>query len=93
MQFNIYGLQILNAINIDGECINGTSAPSLLGRLQSGPLTVILDDEPSVTSRKVAPICPFGRAPQEMKGCKCADGPVTKGLDGNPRVGCIPHLA
>eukprot|EP00091_Calanus_sinicus_P016560 TRINITY_DN35991_c0_g1_i1.p1 TRINITY_DN35991_c0_g1~~TRINITY_DN35991_c0_g1_i1.p1 ORF type:complete len:152 (-),score=38.93 TRINITY_DN35991_c0_g1_i1:83-538(-) len=27
-----------------------------------------------------------------MKGCKCVDGPVTKGLDGNPRGGCIPPL-
>jgi len=79
--------------NVDGECINGTSAPSLLGRLQNGPLKVILDDTPSETSQKVAPLCPLGRAPQEMKGCKCADSQVSRGLDGNPKGGCVPPLA
>jgi len=78
--------------NVDGECINGTSAPSVLAKLNDGPLNVILDDASSETSQKVAPICPVGRSSQEMKGCKCTEGPVTKGLDGNPRGGCIPPL-
>jgi len=78
--------------NVEGECINGTSAPDILKRIQAGPLKVILDDAPSETSVRVAPICPVGRTSEEMKGCKCTDDQVTKGLDGNPRGGCVPPL-
>ena len=78
--------------NVEGECINGTSAPAVLERIKAGPLKVVLDDAPSETSVKVAPICPLGRTSEEMKGCKCTEEPVTKGLDGNPRGGCIPPL-
>jgi len=79
--------------NVEGECVNGTAAPSLLASLRSGPLAVVLDDVPSETSQKVAPVCPLGRAPNQMKHCACAGGAVTKGLDGNPRGGCIAPLA
>jgi len=78
--------------NVDGECINGTSAPTVLERIRTGPLKVILDDALSETSMKVAPICPLGRKSSEMKGCKCSDETLTKGLDGNPRGGCVPPL-
>ena len=78
--------------NEDGECINGTSALSLLPRLQTGPLKAILDNAPSQTRQKIAPTCQAGQAYQQAKGCKCYDGLVTKGLDGNPRGGCISPL-
>jgi hypothetical protein len=75
--------------NINGECVNATVAPSALSRTR--PLASKLDDIP--TSQKVAPFCPVGKSAAQMKGCKCAGGPVTKGLDGNPRGGCIRPLA
>ena len=95
-----------------------------------GPLAVILDNVPSETSQKPAPLCPVGKSAPQMKvgkttsahfqtsyrsfiqlfclalsllishlhnlstkDCKCVSGPVTKGLDGNPRGGCIKPLA
>jgi len=79
--------------NIEGECVNGTQAPGLLSRIAEGPLAVILDNVPSETSQKPAPLCPVGKSAPQMKGCKCVSGPVTKGLDGNPRGGCIKPLA
>ena len=71
---------------------------------------MILDNVPSETSQKPAPLCPVGKSAPQMKvlqsqhnivfvtksskkDCKCASGPVTKGLDGNPRGGCIKPLA
>ena len=92
---------------------------------------MILDNVPSETSQKPAPLCPVGKSAPQMKvlqshtspmsyaplfclclfnptsalssripysnpskkGCKCVSGPVTKGLDGNPRGGCIKPLA
>ena len=76
--------------NVDGVCINGTSATSLLTQLKTGPLKAILDSVPSETRQKVAPFCEGDQTLQ--KSCKCTDGPVTKGLDGNPKGGCIPPL-
>jgi len=78
--------------NEDGECFNETKATSLLARLSTGALPVVLDDVPSETSQKVAPVCPLGRSSAQMKGCRCEAGAVVKGLDGNPRGGCIPPL-
>ena len=89
---------------------------------------MILDNVPSETSQKPAPLCPVGKSAPQMKvrdlkmadvvccifflvlhfclnsnspnqDCKCASGPVTKGLDGNPRGGwfkglfaCVIHI-
>jgi len=78
--------------NEEGECFNDTEATTILSTLRNGPLAVVLDDVPSETSQKVAPVCPIGRSSDQMKGCKCEGGAVTKGLDGNPRGGCIPVL-
>jgi len=77
--------------NIEGECVNNTVTPDLVAR--HSPLAAILDDLPSETSQKQAPLCPLGKSAAQMKGCKCASGPVTRGLDGNPRGGCIRPLA
>jgi len=79
--------------NVEGTCVNGTDAPKLLANLRSGPLAVVLDDIPSETNQKVAPECPIGRSSgDKMKKCHCEGGAVTKGLDGNPKGGCIPPL-
>ena len=65
-----------------------------------------LDAQPSETSQKPAPLCPVGKSASQMKvprlyrqevtpcpqGCRCSSGLVTKGLDGNPRGGCIKPL-
>ena len=82
---------------------------------------MILDNVPSETSQKPAPLCPVGKSAPQMKvrdlkmadvvccisflvlyfclnsnppnqDCKCASGPVTKGLDGNPRGGWFKGL-
>jgi len=76
--------------NINGQCVNSTAAPGLVAR--AGPLAVTLDAQPSETSQKPAPLCPVGKSASQMKGCRCSSGPVTKGLDGNPRGGCIKPL-
>jgi len=79
--------------NVEGTCVNGTEATSLLASLRAGPLAVVLDDIPSETNQKVAPLCPRGRgAEDKMKKCHCEGGAVTKGLDGNSKGGCIQPL-
>jgi len=79
--------------NVDGECVNGTSAPAVLGQLQRGPLAVSLDDIPSETNQKTAPFCPIGKTAKDVRSCKCTKEPTVKGLDGNPKGGCVPPLA
>lgn len=76
--------------NVDGTCVNGTDAPALLRFLSQGVLSVTLDDQPDEFSQKDAPLCPINRDVEPS--CKCTDEPLTKGLDGNPKGGCIPPL-
>ena len=46
--------------NMEGVCVNGTDARDLLRKAQSGPLAAVLDDIPSETSQRPAPVCPVG---------------------------------
>jgi len=78
--------------NVEGECVNGTDAPQLLSSLQRGPLAVTLDDIPSETNIKRAPFCPIGKSAVDVKSCSCTKEPTVKGLDGNPKGGCVPPL-
>ena len=75
--------------NMEGVCVNGTEAPSLLRQAQAGPLAAILDDIPSETSQKPAPLCPRSRE-AEQKSCRCTREATLIGLDGNPKGGCVP---
>ena len=75
--------------NMEGVCVNGTKAPSLLRQAQAGPLAAVLDDIPSVTSQKPAPLCPRTREAGQ-KNCRCTREALVKGLDGNPKGGCVP---
>merc|ERR1712083_1277020 len=47
--------------NVDGKCVNGTSAPSLLRELASGPLAGSLDHQADELTQKEAPLCPSER--------------------------------
>merc|ERR1711892_1437204 len=67
-------------------------APSILDQLQRGPLAVTLDDIPSETNIKRAPFCPVGKTAKDEKSCKCTREATVKGLDGNPKGGCVPPL-
>ena len=74
---------------MEGVCVNGTEAPSLLRQAQAGPLAAILDDIPSETSQKPAPLCPRARE-AEQRSCRCTREATLIGLDGNPHGGCVP---
>jgi len=90
--------------HVDGVCIPGTSAFSLLGKLQTGPLTAIVDSVALETKHKVAPFCQDEQtASQPNKtsssssavsfSCHCGQlSEKTKnenGLIGNPWGGCV----
>jgi len=75
--------------NMEGVCVNGTDAPDLLRKAQSGPLAAILDDIPSETSQKPAPVCGLARE-VELERCRCTKEATLKGIDGNPKGGCVP---
>jgi len=74
--------------NMEGVCVNGTEAPELLRQAQAGPLAAILDDIPSETSQKPAPACSLARDTEEV--CRCTREATLKGIDGNPKGGCVP---
>ena len=74
---------------MEGVCVNGSEASSLLREAQAGPLAAILDDIPSATSQKPAPLCPRSREAAQ-KSCRCTTEATLIGLDGNPKGGCIP---
>jgi len=78
--------------NVEGECVNGTDAPGILEQLQRGPLAVTLDDIPSETNIKRAPFCPVGKSAKDVHTCRCTKESTVKGLDGNPKGGCVPPL-
>merc|ERR550532_670976 len=82
-----------------GRCVNGTEAPSLLNDIKQGrSLAASLDDIPSESSQKPAPVCELGRfitedgSPPIPSGihCRCTREALVKGLDGNPKGGCVP---
>ena len=77
---------------MEGVCVNGTEAPSLLRQAQAGPLAAVLDDIPSETSQKPAPLCPSPSLTREaeQKKCRCTKEATLVGLDGNPKGGCVP---
>jgi len=84
--------------NVEGKCVNGTEAPGLLRSLQEGPLAATLDDIPSESSQKQAPLC-NDIAPRIVTSskksssnitCGCTKEATVMGLDGNPRGGCTP---
>merc|ERR1711976_125381 len=79
-----------------GRCVNGTQAPALLNQIQQArSLAASLDDIPSESSQKPAPVCEVGRTipgeqvPDEIH-CRCTREALVKGLDGNPKGGCVP---
>lgn len=78
--------------NVDGTCINGTNAPGVLRTLSKGPLAVSLDPITDELSQRKAPLCSVSPKSPPRSTCKCATEPITKGLDGNPRGGCVPPL-
>ena len=78
--------------NVDGVCINTTAASLIIPQQKNQILKYMLDSVLSETRQRVAPVCQEGKEELHMKGCKCSDEPVVKGLDGNPRGGCIPPL-
>ena len=73
---------------MEGVCVNGSEASSLLREAQAGPLAAILDDIPSETSQKPAPLCP--RTREVGASCRCTREATLMGLDGNPKGGCVP---
>jgi hypothetical protein len=77
--------------NVDGKCVNGTSAPSLLRELASGPLAGSLDHLPDEFTQKEAPVCTVARD-TTTPSCRCSSDLVSMGLDGNPRGGCVEPL-
>ena len=75
--------------NMEGVCVNGTDARDLLRKAQSGPLAAVLDDIPSETSQRPAPVCSVARDTQQ-RSCKCTTEATLIGIDGNPKGGCVP---
>ena len=76
--------------NMEGVCVNGTDASELLRKAQSGPLAAILDDIPSETNQKPAPLCSHSLSRESEVACRCTKEATLKGIDGNPKGGCVP---